>query len=58
VIPHAEAWFSALGEPLGDAERMEIDGYLAGLAMASPVHAVSSWEGLATSARSPAPTLH
>jgi hypothetical protein len=44
VISHAEAWFSALGEPLGDAERIEIDGYLAGLAMASPVHAVSSWD--------------
>jgi hypothetical protein len=44
VIWHAEAWFSALGEPLGDAERMEIDGYLAGLGIAPSLHAVSSWE--------------
>ena len=38
------AWFSALGEPLGDAERADIAAYLAGLAIDSPVHAVSSWE--------------
>jgi hypothetical protein len=38
-----EAWFSALGEPLGAAERSEIAAYLSGLAMDSPVHAVSSW---------------
>ena len=44
MISHAAAWFSALGEPLGEAERMEIDAYLTGLAMASPVHAVSSWD--------------
>ena len=44
MISHAEAWFSALGEPLGDAERIEIAGYLAGLGMASPVYAVCSWE--------------
>ena len=39
-----EAWFSALGEPLGDAERTDIDAYLSGLGMPSAVHAVASWE--------------
>lgn len=39
----AEAWFSALGEPLGDAERAEIAAYLSGLALEAAVHAVSSW---------------
>ena len=38
-----EAWFSALGEPLGEAERSDIDAYLAGLGMPSPVHSVASW---------------
>ena len=38
-----EAWFSALGEPLGAAERGEIAAYLQGLGMAAPVDAVSSW---------------
>ena len=38
-----EAWFSALGESLGEAERFEIDAYLAGIGMPSPVQAVSSW---------------
>jgi hypothetical protein len=38
-----EAWFSALGKPLGDAEHAEIDAYLSGLGMASAVHTVSSW---------------
>lgn len=37
------AWFSALGEPLGAAERFEIDGYLAGIGMLSPVQSVTSW---------------
>jgi hypothetical protein len=39
----AQAWFSTLGEPLGEAERGDVAAYLAGLAMAAPVHAVSSW---------------
>jgi hypothetical protein len=44
VTSQGEAWFSALGEPLGDAERSEIAAYLWGLAMPSPVHAVRSWQ--------------
>jgi hypothetical protein len=44
VTSHGEAWFSALGEPLGDAERSEIAAYLSGLAMPSPVRAVRSWQ--------------
>ena len=43
MSPPDEAWFSALGEPLGDAERAEIDAYLSGIGMASAVHTVSSW---------------
>ena len=40
------AWFSALGEALGDDERREIAGYLAGLGMnaAMPVRQASTWE--------------
>jgi hypothetical protein len=38
-----EAWFSSLGEPLGEAERAEIAAYLSGLDMAASLHAVSSW---------------
>jgi len=35
-----EAWFSILGEPLGDDETREIAAYLAGLGMnaAMPIH--------------------
>jgi hypothetical protein len=44
VTSPGAAWFSALGEPLGDAERSEIAAYLSGLAMPSPVHAVHSWQ--------------
>jgi hypothetical protein len=39
-----EAWFSALGEPLDEAERQEIAAYLSGLGMAAPVQAVASWK--------------
>lgn len=39
-----EAWFSALGEPLGDFERAEIAAYLSGIGMQSPVREVSSWK--------------
>jgi len=38
-----EAWFSALGEPLGKAEQAEIDAYLAGLGMSAAVHPVATW---------------
>jgi hypothetical protein len=44
VTSHGEAWFSVLGEPLGDAELSEIAAYLSGLGMASQVHAVTSWQ--------------
>lgn len=39
------AWFSALGEALGDEERAEIAAYLAGLGMnaAMPVRQAGSW---------------
>ena len=50
-----EAWFSALGEPLGEAERLEIAAYLSGLAMHSPVHAVSSWKEARDICARPAP---
>jgi hypothetical protein len=41
-----EAWFSALGEPLGDDERREIAGYLAGLGMDGALHVlpVRTWD--------------
>lgn len=38
-----EAWFSALGERLGDAERAQIAAYLSSLSLQAAVHAVSSW---------------
>jgi hypothetical protein len=40
-----EAWFSALGHPLDDAERNEIASYLAGLGMNAnlPVHQAGTW---------------
>ena len=37
------AWFSTLGEPLGEAERAEIDAYLEGLGLRCPIRAVTSW---------------
>lgn len=37
-------WFSALGEPLGDAELSDIAAYLSGLGLTAQVHAVASWE--------------
>jgi hypothetical protein len=50
-----EAWFSALGEPLGDDEANEIAGYLAGLGMdpAMPVRGVSSWQEAGELCRTP-----
>jgi hypothetical protein len=50
-----EAWFSALGEPLGDAERAEIAAYLQGLGLPDlPVHAASSWREAGELCRQPA----
>ncbi|MGH8739968.1 MAG: hypothetical protein ACREUN_03600 [Burkholderiales bacterium] len=49
-----EAWFSALGEPLDQAEHAEIAAYLSGLGMAAPVHAVSSWNEAAGTCAQPA----
>lgn len=42
----SEAWFSALGEPLGEEESNEVTGYLAGLGMdpALRLHGVKSWD--------------
>ena len=37
------AWFSALGEPLGDAERSEIAAYLSGFNLNAPVRPVANW---------------
>lgn len=55
-MPNApEAWFSTLGEPLGDAERSEIDAYLSGLGMNAvlPALLVESWGQAGSLARSP-----
>jgi hypothetical protein len=43
-VTAAPAWFSTLGEPLGEAEHADIATYLAGLAMAATVQAVGSWK--------------
>jgi len=39
-----EAWFSALGEPLGEEEQREIVAYLDGLGLHARVTRVSTWE--------------
>jgi hypothetical protein len=39
-----EGWFTALGEPLDDLERADIDAYLSGLGFTSPIQRVSSWQ--------------
>jgi hypothetical protein len=49
-----EAWFSALGEPLGEAERAEIDAYLAGLRMSAVVQPVATWNEAAGICAQPA----
>lgn len=51
-----EAWFSALGEPLGEAERAEISAYLQGIGLPAglPVRAASSWQEAAELCRQPA----
>lgn len=50
-----EAWFSALGEPLGDAERADIAAYLAGLGMKPtlPALLVESWGQAGSLTRNP-----
>jgi hypothetical protein len=42
-VSDAAAWFSALGEPLGEAERAEIDAYLEDLGLRCPIRTVASW---------------
>jgi hypothetical protein len=54
-VSEAAAWFSALGEPLDEAERAEIDAYLAGLGLRCPVHSVSSWQEAFDVSNRPAP---
>lgn len=50
-----EAWFSALGEPLGEAEHAEISAYLQGLGLPDlPVRAASSWQETGELCRQPA----
>jgi hypothetical protein len=53
---YPQAWFSALGEPLGEGERNDIAGYLLGLGLrtALPVVAVGSWQQAAALAQTPA----
>jgi hypothetical protein len=43
VSPDGEAWFSALGTPLGEGERAEIAAYLLGMGFAAEVDVVTSW---------------
>lgn len=48
-----EAWFSTLGEPLGEDERSEIASYLAGLGMTVGVHQVKTWSEAGQLCRTP-----
>lgn len=48
------AWFSALGEPLDDAERADIVAYLSGFGLTARVHAVASWPQAAAVCGQPA----
>lgn len=48
------AWFSALGEPLGDAERAAIAAYLSGFGMHASIGQVTSWLEAATISKQPA----
>jgi hypothetical protein len=52
----APAWFSTLGEPLGEAEEADIAVYLGGLGLApaAPTLRVESWSQAAAIARQPA----
>ena len=49
------AWFSALGQPLGDDERNDVAAYLAGLGMNAtmPVHQARSWQEAGELCRKP-----
>ena len=51
-----QRWFSTLGEPLGEAERADIDAYLAGLGIGPslPTLLVESWTQAGSLTRSPA----
>ncbi|HVL34121.1 MAG TPA: hypothetical protein VM489_00480 [Burkholderiales bacterium] len=49
-----EAWFSALGEPLGEAELAEIAGYLGALALPAAVQPIASWDEAGAACRQPA----
>lgn len=50
-----EAWFSALGEALGEDERGEIAAYLAGLGMDAAMHVrpVKTWDQAGELCRKP-----
>ena len=50
-----EAWFSALGQPLGEEERNELAAYLEGLGMnrSMPVRCISSWQQAGAICRTP-----
>jgi hypothetical protein len=56
VDAHPEAWFSALGTPLGEGEADEIRAYLEGLGVeaALPALLVGSWGQAETLTRGPA----
>ena len=48
-----EAWFSALGEPLGEEERNELAAYLAGLRMEAAIHQARTWREAGELCRTP-----
>ena len=50
-----EAWFSALGEPMGEAEQGELAAYLAGLGMhaGTPIHQANNWKEAGEICRAP-----
>jgi hypothetical protein len=52
---YPEAWFSALGEPLGEGETADIRGYLEGLGVETtlPALLVGSWDQAGTISRGP-----
>lgn len=51
-----EAWFTSLGEPLGEAESADIAAYLQGLGLPAdlPVRAASTWDEAAGLCQQPA----
>jgi len=46
-------WFSALGTPLGNAERDALGGYLAGLSLSAGIREVATWREAADLCRRP-----